>query len=150
MTLLGGAVLAACAMACTPQNVDEHFVGLHGVLLARVSCSEGVTTPPVTGRNYTYEALMFLDGSTLAFGTREFAGIAFYERSDLRRLRGRLTLADMDSGCGGSRMFVEIGQGAMQLNECFGSPPLYHITHSRPLSECSGFNTSLFDQGPPP
>lgn len=145
--MIAGLALAVVVLGgCTPLNVNENFVAVHGALLARAACSQGVTSPAVTGRNFTYEALMFLDGSVLALGTREFAGLAFYERSDAAREKARLNIADLDAGCGGPRIYVEISDGSLRVNECFGLPPSYHVTLALPLvTECSGFNVSLFD-----
>lgn len=146
MIALGLALAAVALGGCTPLNVNENFVAVHGALLARASCSEGITTPVVTGRNYSYEALMFLDGSVLVIGTREFSGLAFYERSDGARVHARLNIGDLDTGCGGPRVYAELGLGNLQVHECFGLPPTYHVTLTVPLvTQCSGFNVSLFD-----
>lgn len=138
--------VAIVLVGCTGQNVDESFVATHGALLARATCSEGVSASPVSGRHFTFDALMFLDSSVLVHGTGDTGGFAFYERSDSSRAHARVDLGQYESNCSGTRNYAEINSGSLELIECTGTPASYQVMHSMTLSsDCTGFNKSLFN-----
>ena len=124
--------------------MDEDFLDTHGVVLARVECSDGIYSGQ-THDTFTYQAVMFLDGSVLVNGSHSIKGSWFYERSDADRLHARLS-AGSGSGCSGPSVYAEINSGNLEFFQCSGGPPSYSVVYDYSLtSDCSGFNKNLFD-----
>lgn len=137
-------LLALLVLAgCTGQNVDEAFLADHGAVLARVFCVCGGTTTPSCGTPVNYWAIMFLDGSVLANGSRN---TAFYERGDAARANAIVSLNPEQQTCGApGAEYYAIENGELNLYTCSGSPASHILDETIDLDDCTGFNKGLFD-----